>query len=97
MNGQFTADPETLTNNGKKLNGNANSFREDVKSIYNTVEDMIVNDYISKEAVEIGRKIESYQDDLELMAKTIDNYGNFLSHSATAVRNNQDNIIDSIR
>jgi hypothetical protein len=33
------------------------------------------NDYISKEAVEIGRKIESYKADLELMAQTIANYG----------------------
>ncbi len=97
MNGQFQADPETLTSNGRKLTTNASSFREDVQSIYNTVEEMIVNDYISREAVEIGRKIESYQADLELMAKTINNYGEFLNKSATAVRNNQDNIIDSIR
>lgn len=97
MSGQFIADPVSLDNNGAKLQANATSFREDVQAIYNTVEDMIANDYISKEAVEIGRKIESYQADLELMAKTIDNYGVFLKKAANAVRNNQDNIIGSIR
>ena len=97
MNGQFLADPISLDDNGTKLQGKAGEFREDVTSIYNTVEDMIVNDYISKEAVEIGRKIESYKGDLELMAKTISDYGEFLKKAATAVRNNQDNIIGSIR
>ena len=87
MNGQFLADPVALDNNGTKLQTNAASFREDVQAIYNTVEDMIANDYISREAVEIGRKIESYQADLELMAKTIGNYGEFLKKAATAVRN----------
>ena len=96
MNGQFLADPVALDNNGTKLQTNAASFREDVQAIYNTVEDMIANDYISREAVEIGRKIETYQADLELMAKTIGNYGEFLKKAATAVRNNQDNIIESI-
>lgn len=97
MNGQFLADPIALDDNGTKLQGKAGEFREDVTAIYNTVEDMIVNDYISKEAVEIGRKIESYKGDLELMAQTIANYGEFLKKSANAVRNNQDNIIGSIR
>ena len=97
MNGQFLADPIALDDNGTKLQTKAVEFREDVTAIYNTVEDMIVNDYISKEAVEIGRKIESYKADLELMAQTIANYGEFLKKSANAVRNNQDNIIGSIR
>lgn len=97
MNGQFLADPIGLDDNGTKLQGKAGEFREDVTAIYNTVEDMIVNDYISKEAVEIGRKIESYKGDLELMAQTIASYGEFLKKSANAVRNNQDNIIGSIR
>ena len=52
MNGQFLADPIALDDNGTKLQGKAGEFREDVTAIYNTVEDMIVNDYISKEAVE---------------------------------------------
>ena len=50
MSGQFIADPVSLDNNGAKLQTNATSFREDVQAIYNTVEDMIANDYISKEA-----------------------------------------------
>lgn len=97
MNGQFLADPISLDDNGTKLQGKSVEFGEDVTAIYNTVEDMIVNDYISKEAVEIGRKIESFKPDLDLLAKTINDYGVFLKKTANAVRNNQDNIIGSIR
>ena len=97
MSGQFTADPVVLDDNGTKLQTKAGEFKTDVTAIYNTVEEMIVNDYISKEAVEIGRKIESFKPDLELLAKTIGDYGQFLNTSATAVRNNQDTIIGSIR
>ena len=57
MSGQFTADPVVLDDNGTKLQTKAGEFKADVTAIYNTVEEMIVNDYISKEAVEIGRKI----------------------------------------
>lgn len=95
--GHFLADPVTLDDNGTKLQGKAVEFKEGIKAIYNTVEDMIANDYVSKEAVEIGRKIESYQADLELLGKTIGDYGDFLKKAANAVRNNQDNIITSIR
>lgn len=96
MNGQFIADPVTLEQNGSKLQTQSAEFKEGINAIYNTVEDMIANDYISKEAVEIGRKIESYQADLNILGKTIGEYGDFLKRTSTAVLNNQDEIIQRI-
>lgn len=93
----FMADPVALEDNGARLQEKGVEFKEGVKAIYNTVEDMIANDYISKEAIEIGRKIETYQADLEILGKTIGSYGDFLKKTANAVRNNQDNIITNIR
>ena len=94
--GHFVADPATLEYNGGKLHEKGTEFKEGVIAIYNTVEDMIANDYISKEAIEIGRKIESYQQDLERLGTKISEYGDILKATANIVRNNQDNIITSI-
>lgn len=95
--GNFVANPEILDENGTKLQRKAVEFNEGVKAIYNAVEEMIANDYISKEAVEIGRKIESYQVNLDQLGRKIGEYGDFLKGTANAVRNNQDNIIASVR
>ena len=97
MNRTFTADPTALENNGKKILENSEAFKTSVQAIYNTVENMINNDYISKEAIEIGKSIENCRSDMDTLAKTIEAYGIFLQKSAKIVRNGQEQIIDNVK
>lgn len=96
MSGQFFADPTALEQNGNKILENGSAFKESIQTIYNTVDDMVANDYVSIEAKEIAKKIESYRADMDILTKTISDYGTFLLKAANAVRNNQGNIIDNI-
>lgn len=97
MNGTFTADPQGLELNGTKIKNGAEEFTVCIDEIYNTVNEMVTNDYISPEAKEIANKIEGYKTDVLSLRNITANYGNFLTATASTVRANQENIIQEIR
>lgn len=96
MAGVFVADPTVLEQNGRKVIENSEAFKDCVTEIYNIVDQMITSDYVSREAAEIGRKVESYQPDMDNLARAIGDYGRFLDRASVIVRNNQDDIISGI-
>lgn len=97
MNGTFTADPQELELNVTKIKNGAEEFTVCIDEIYNTVNEMVTNDYISPEAKEIANKIEGYKTDVLSLRNIMANYGNFLTATASTVRANQENIIQEIR
>ena len=57
---------------------------------------MVTSSYLSPEAVVLARKIESYRDDLNKMARTIEDYGRFCANAGAQVVRNQENVISTI-
>jgi len=95
--GKFVADPPVLIREGIGMTTISQSFKEDIETVYTTLEDMISKDYLSKEAMAIADKIKSQRQDLENMAKVINQYGNFSIQAGNKVFENQENIISEIR
>ena len=92
----FGAKPELLMTKGNELTEQSQEFASNAKKIFDTVNEMITSNYSSPEAVAIAREIQSYQDDLENMQRTINNYGEFCKIAGAKVVRNQENIISSI-
>ena len=95
--GRFTADPATLDQQGNKINTISEHFFENVDKVYNTLDNMIANDYLSPEAREIAERIKDKKKDLEDMGKTINQYGDFAKGAAKDVITNQEEISSEIR
>ena len=94
--GRFIADPDKLTLEGSKINGYAGEFKKTVNEVYDTIEDMTINDYISPEALSIKTKIDKCRANLDEMQQTISDYGNFCIQAAGKVVRNQNDIIDNV-
>lgn len=94
---RFVADPYTLRTKGNEIIDESRAFTENNNKIYETIEEMINNNYIDPAARAIAAEIMSYRDDLETMAKIINNYGEFYIAASNKVIRNQDNIISSIK
>ena len=94
--GRFIADPDKLTLEGTKINGYAGEFLKTVNGVYDTIEDMTVNDYISPEALNIKTKIDKCRVNLDEMQQTISEYGTFCITAAGKVIRNQNEIIDNV-
>ncbi len=94
--GRFTADPATLNQEGSKIISISERFDGNVKKVYETLDDMIENDYLSPEAKEIAERIKERKKDLDDMTKVINQYGNFAMGAAQDVINNQEAISSEI-
>ena len=94
--GKFVADPPVLIREGIGMNTISQSFTEDIEKVYTTLDDMISKDYLSPEALEIARKIQGQRQELDNMARVINQYGDFSIHAGNKVINNQENIISEI-
>lgn len=94
--GRFVASPDVLKAKGTELTTQADLFAKNVKTIYETVNKMVNTDYLSPEAKAIAAEMELYKDDLNKMAKTIYEYGNFCLGASSKVLINQDEIISGI-
>ena len=94
--GRFIADPDKLMLEGTNINGYAAEFLKTVNGVYETIEDMVANDYISPEALTIKVKIDKCRPNLDEMQQTIAEYGNFCITAAGKVVRNQNDIIDNV-
>ena len=95
-NGIFGADPTEMRAKGEHIRDVSSSFVENYKKIFSTVEEMTTSNYLSPEAYAIGQNILSYSEELENMAKVIDNYGVYCINAGNRVISNQNDIIDGI-
>ncbi len=95
--GRFVADPDTLILKGNEMEENGNAFMDDINKVYTTLDDMINKDYLSPEALVIAKKMESQRKDLEDMAKTMNQYGDFSKRAGNKVLQNQENISAEIQ
>ena len=95
--GKFVADPPVLIREGIGMTTISQSFLEDIEKVYTTLEDMINKDYLSREALAIANRIQNQRPDLDNMAKTINQYGNFAINAGNKVFDNQENIISEIQ
>ena len=94
--GRFTADPGTLSQEGKKMVNISEQYDDVINDTYNTIDDMIANDYLSPEAKTIADRIGERRKDLEEIRAVINQYGNFAQGAAIDVINNQEEISSDI-
>ncbi len=94
--GRFIADPDKLVLEGTKITGYAGEFLKTVNGVYDTIEDMTINDYISPEALSIKTKIDKCRVNLDEMQQTIAEYGTFCVTAAGKVVRNQNDIIANV-
>jgi DNA-binding transcriptional regulator GbsR (MarR family) len=94
--GRFTADPGTLSPEGKKMVNISEQMTERIDSVYNTIDDMTAKDYLSPEAKEIANRIEEKRKELEEIKDIVNQYGNFAQGAAVDVINNQEEISSEI-
>ena len=94
--GRFTADPPVLSEEGNKMKGISQSCIDEVEKVYETLDSMVHNDYLSPEARVLLEKIESKKQDLINMAKVMEEHGDFAVSAAHTVTQNQENISSKI-
>lgn len=95
--GRFVADPDVLIREGNKINGYSSEFTNNINRVYDTLENMVQKEYISPEALEIKKEIDGHRQDLNNMAKVINQYGTFCMNAGNKVITNQNQIIDEIK
>lgn len=95
--GKFIADPEILIKEGTGIIGISDEFIANVNDTYDTLDNLVANEYMSPEAIAIKKEIDTYREDLEKMATVINDYGRFCVNSGEKVIKNQDGIIDEIK
>lgn len=96
-NGRFVGDPDVLIPKGTEMKGLSTEFNNEIESVYNTLDNLVENEYISPEAQAIKLEIDKYKADLEKMAKTIGDYGQFSENAGKKIIDNQNGIIDSVK
>ena len=97
MSNVFLADPIVLKAEGGKIKEAAENFRTNTEKIYSNIAEMTERSYISDGARAIAADILTFKDDLENMARVIEDYGNFASSSAVTVIRNEQNISDTYK
>lgn len=97
MANQFVANPVVLRQEGQKLVEESVEFTRNVSLLYSTVHELVNSAYVSSAARAIAADIEKYHVDLDNMAKTIRQYGNYCTSAAGTVMRNEQNIIDNIK
>ena len=97
MSKLFVADPAILKQEGNKLDDLTSRFKENVDTIYSTVEEMLSSAYVSPAAREMGEKILSYKVDLDNMTKAMAGYANYCHTASGKVAKNEDSIVDSFK
>ena len=92
----FGAVPQELASNGQKMIGHAQSFQDNVKKLYVTIDNLVHSNYTSPDAIQLANEIGQYRPQMDRMAKIINDYGEYLISFAGNVVNNQQENIDRI-
>lgn len=93
----FGAKTQLLNDKGREIKEKASEFDNNSKKIFEVVNEMVVSDYSSPEAVAIANEIRSYQDDLIQMRNAMSGYGDFCINASNLVINNQNDIMSRIK
>ena len=92
----FTANPEVLAKKGNDVVNSSVEFKTNVDKVYQTVDDLIKNGYLSPAALSIAKEIEGHRNTLEEMAKVIEEYGNFFINSSNEIIRNENDIMSEV-
>ena len=93
----FKIKPEELHMIGQQIINESNAFGQNVKKIYEDIDEMTSKSYLSNEAVAMANKIKSYQQYLINLTRIIENYGIHCQKSAKIMVETQNSIISGIR
>ena len=95
--GRFVGDPDVLIPKGNEMKGLSTGFNDEIKKVYDTVEQIATSEYLSPEAKAIKEEIDKYKADLLEMGKTMGEYGQFSEDAGNDIIKNQNGIIDEIK
>lgn len=93
----FKIRPEELHLIGQQIIDESMAFGQNVKKIYENIDEMTSKSYLSNEAIVIANKIKSYQQNLINMTRIIENYGIHCQKSAKIMVETQNSIVNGIR
>lgn len=93
----FKIRPEELHMIGQQIIDESIAFGQNVKRIYENIDEMTSKSYLSNEAIAIANKIKSNQQNLINITRIIENYGIHCQKSAKLMVETQNSIIDGIR
>ena len=65
--GRFVADPDLLIKEGNGIVGISDEFLANVNDTYDTLDNLVANEYMSPEALAIKKEIDTYREDLNKM------------------------------
>jgi len=68
----FKMIPADLNRIGQDIVGDSKNFGQNVKVIYDTIDEMVRRNYLSKDSIAIANEIERYKPTLMAMTKTIE-------------------------
>ena len=97
MGDKFFADPDALRRVGSNIIDAAQNFRANNQKIFDNIADLIERSYISEGSRAIANDILQYKDDLENMARVIEDYGNYSTSTGATVVRNEENIADTYK
>ena len=92
MENIFGADTGTLNTLGNRVVEDAQQFIENTNKVYQTIDDLITNGYISDTSKEIAESIRAKQVVLKDIATTIEGHGNDLITTSRKVSNTENDI-----
>ena len=96
-NGNFKINPEALHMIGQQIIDESNAFGQNVKKIYENIEELTNKSYLSNEAIVIANKIKSNQQNLINLTRIIENYGIHCQKSAKIMIEAQNSIVEGIK
>ena len=96
-NQKLKMDPIALNNIGKQIIDESIGFGQNVKQIYENVDEMARSNYQSADAIVLANKIKNYQQYLMNLTKTIENYGIHCQRASKIMIETQESISNGIR
>lgn len=97
MSQPFEAHTADMRQRSQDILTEATSFRDQIRKVYNTIDEMLASNYSSPDAEAIARVIRGYKPQLDELATMIENYGEFAAYSANRVTKTQDSIVSGLR
>lgn len=87
----ITIDTGKVRTIGNKVKTEAGNYASEVKKLYTTVE-ALSNSWSGADNQEFVKKVEGYKETIEALGKVVENYGIFLTETATNMEKVQSEI-----
>jgi hypothetical protein len=96
-NDMFRLSPSDSIREGQKQIAQAGDFIHQTNDLYNTVDSLLETGYTSPAAREIYAKIQLKRPVLDGVAKTLNNYGNYMINSGATTIRTDESIADGVK